>query len=59
MMARGERREGGNSSENNSEGGGGTTGMHPTTGNDPAPAPSPASHCSWGGSRVLAADDEG
>jgi hypothetical protein len=27
----------------------------PMTGNDPAPAPSPASHCSRGGSRVLAA----
>jgi hypothetical protein len=33
--------------------------MRPMTGDDPAPAPSPASHCSWGGSRVLAADDEG
>jgi hypothetical protein len=30
----------------------------PTTGNDPAPAPSPASHCSRGGSRVLAAYDD-
>ena len=25
---------------------------------DPAPAPSPVSHCSQGGSRVLAADDD-
>jgi hypothetical protein len=25
---------------------------------DPSPAPSPASHCSWGGSRVLAADND-
>ena len=27
--------------------------------NDPAPAPSPASHCSWGGLQVLEVDDEG
>ena len=27
--------------------------------NDPAPTPSPASYCSWGGLQVLAADDKG
>ena len=39
---------------------GGREGERPsnqTTRSNPAPAPSPASHCSWGGLRVLAADD--
>jgi hypothetical protein len=53
----GQQQPGGDNNDRRGDNEGGDEGGN--NGNDPAPTPSLASHCSWGGSRVLAANDEG